>query len=147
MDSDTVVSVGRRLQRKWTLASSENANTHHPTGARKNVSRYCLSKQEHWNTSSQDIKPGTKKTKQNHHSPSRSVLERQSKHEINYGCSLCKTLIEDHSDGATNGSFREWEFCSFKDLEVVLRIRSGLCSHRAYRCQRSGQVQPLIKRF
>lgn len=34
-DSDTVVSVGRRLQRKWTPASLENANTHHPAGAKE----------------------------------------------------------------------------------------------------------------
>lgn len=136
---------------KWTPASLENANTHHPAGARKNVTRYCLSKQEHWNTSSQDIKPETKKqkkkTQQNQRSPSRSVLERQSTHEINYGCSLCKTLIEDHSDGATDEAFREQEFCSFKGVEVGLRIRRGLCSQLAHRGQRSGQVQPLTKSF
>lgn len=94
-----------------------------------------------------DKKTNKKKTQQNQRSPSRSVLERQSTHEINYGCSLCKTLIEDHSDGATDEAFREQEFCSFKGVEVGLRIRRGLCSQLAHRGQRSGQVLPLTKSF
>lgn len=49
-----------RMKGKWTPDLRENTNSHHPLGVRRNLFLYCLSKQEHWTTRSQEKRPGTR---------------------------------------------------------------------------------------